>query len=161
MPTRYDNTYPGCAVDLQSIVYSYSFAPNSDWTRDFPGQREILSYLTRVAQEHKLYEHVRFCSTAEEASWDDKLKKWTTSVTVAQGSKNAESSSSYKLTSDFLVSAVGQLSQPKMPQIRGMDSFSGKVMHSARWDWTYDYRDKNIAVIGSGMSFAIKSTLIV
>lgn len=149
---RHDNTYPGCAVDLQAVVYSYSFAPNSHWTRDFPGQKEILSYLTRVAQEYKLYEHIRFCSTAEESTWDDELKKWKTTVKVAKGSKEAESSSSYTLSSDFFVSAVGQLSQPSYPEIQGRDGFLGKTMHSARWDWTYDLMDKNIAVIGSGMS---------
>ncbi|TVY56174.1 FAD-binding monooxygenase ktnD [Lachnellula cervina] len=150
--TWHDNTYPGCAVDLQSIVYSYSFAQNSDWSRDFPGQKEILSYLTRVAQEYKLYEHIRFGSTAEVATWDDELKKWKTNVTVAKGSKEAEASSNYTISSDFFVSAVGQLSQPKWPEIEGMDGFTGKSMHSARWDWTYDLKDKRIAVIGSGCS---------
>ncbi|KAG9529441.1 FAD/NAD(P)-binding domain-containing protein, partial [Aureobasidium melanogenum] len=150
--TWHDNTYPGCAVDLQSIVYSYSFAPNSHWTRDFPGQQEILLYLTRVAEHYGLYEHIRFCSTAESATWDDSLKKWRTRVTVARGSKDAESIPDYTISSDFLVSAVGQLSQPKWPQIDGLESFTGKTMHSATWDWTYDLQDKRIAVIGSGCS---------
>ncbi|KAF3492389.1 uncharacterized protein GIQ15_01906 [Arthroderma uncinatum] len=150
--TWHANTYPGCAVDLQSIVYSYSFAPNSNWSRDFPGQKEIMSYLTRVAQEYSLYEHIRFCSTAESAVWDDELKKWNTSVTVAKGSKDAEATSNYTISSDFFVSAVGQLSQPRWPEIEGLDSFKGKIMHSAAWDWTYDLKDKRIAVIGSGCS---------
>jgi cation diffusion facilitator CzcD-associated flavoprotein CzcO len=137
---------------LQSIVYSYSFAPNSHWSRDFPGQKEILSYLTRVAQEYGLYEHIRFCSTVESATWDDKLKKWNTNVRVANGSKDAEATSNYTISSDFFVSAVGQLSQPKWPTIDGLDSFNGKTMHSAQWDWTYDLKDKRIAVVGSGMS---------
>ncbi|OBT39049.1 hypothetical protein VE00_10878 [Pseudogymnoascus sp. WSF 3629] len=147
--TWHANTYPGCAVDLQSIVYSYSFAPNSHWSRDFPGQKEILSYLTRVAQEYRLYEHVRFCSTAESATWDDELKKWNTSVTVAKGSKDAQATSNYTISSDFFVSAVGQLSQPQWPKIEGLDSFTGKTMHSAAWDWTYDLKDRRIAVVGS------------
>ncbi|PQE04429.1 flavin-binding monooxygenase protein [Rutstroemia sp. NJR-2017a BVV2] len=150
--TWHANTYPGCAVDLQSIVYSYSFAPNSNWSRDFPGQKEILSYLTRVAQEYGLYEHIRFCSTVESATWDDKLKKWNTNVRVANGSKDAEATSNYTISSDFFVSAVGQLSQPKWPKIDGLDSFKGKTMHSAQWDWTYDLKDKRIAVVGSGCS---------
>ncbi|EAW20389.1 flavin-containing monooxygenase [Aspergillus fischeri NRRL 181] len=139
--TWHANTYPGCAVDLQSIVYSYSFAPNSNWSRDFPGQREILSYLTRVAQDYGLYEHIRFCSTAESATWDDELKKWNTSAT-----------SNYTISSDFFVSAVGQLSQPKWPEIDGLESFKGKIMHSAAWDWAYDLKDRRIAVVGSGCS---------
>lgn len=140
MPDRHANTYPGCAVDLQSIVYSYSFVPNSNWSRDFPGQKEILSYLIQVAQEYRLYEHIRFCSTAESATWDDKLKKWNMSVTVAKGSKDVEATSNYTISSDFLVSALGQLSQPKWPEIEGLDSFTGKTMHSAAWDWTYDLK---------------------
>ncbi len=159
MLDRHANTYPGCAVDLQSIVYSYSFAPNSNWSRDFPGQKEILSYLTRVAQEYRLYEHIRFCSTAESATWDDELKKWNTSVTVAKGSKDAEATSNYTISSDFFVSALGQLSQPKWPEIEGLDSFTGKTMHSAAWDWTYDLKDRRIAVVGSGMSTIIANLL--
>ena len=154
MLDRHSNTYPGCAVDLQSIVYSYSFAPNSQWSRDFPGQREILAYVTRVAQEYGLYEHIRFCSTAESAVWDDARQKWTTHVRVAPGSKDAESTAHYTLTSDFLVSAVGQLSQPSWPDVEGFDRFQGKVMHSAAWDWTYDLNNKRIAVVGSGKSRA-------
>jgi cation diffusion facilitator CzcD-associated flavoprotein CzcO len=150
--SRYDNTYPGCGVDIESVVYSYSFAPNCDWSREFPTQKEILAYLTRVAQEYGLYEHIRFGSTATEATWDDGLMKWRTSVKIAKGSKEAECSSEYTITSDFLVSAVGQLSQPKWPKIEGMDSFAGKQMHSARWDWTYDISNKKIAVVGSGTS---------
>lgn len=112
-----------------------------------------------MAQEYKLYEHIRFSSTAEAATWDDELKKWRTSVTVAKGNKEAEASSNYTISSDFFVSAVGQLSQPKWPEIDGMDSFKGKTMHSARWDWTYDLKDKRIAVIGSGTSPKIANLL--
>ncbi|KAK9417249.1 putative FAD-binding monooxygenase [Seiridium unicorne] len=148
----YDNTYPGCAVDVQSIVYSYSFAQNTEWTREMPLQKEVLAYLTRIAQEYRLYEHVRFASTVEEASWDDGLKKWRTSVKVATGSKEAEASSAYTIDSDFFVSAVGQLSQPKYPDIDGLDTFSGKTMHSSRWDWSYDMTDKKVALIGTGCS---------
>ncbi|KAF4177954.1 hypothetical protein CNMCM8927_000588 [Aspergillus lentulus] len=74
--TCHANTYASCAVDLQPIVYGYSFAPNSNWSRDFLGQKEIPAYLTRVAQDYRLYEHTRFCSTAKSATWDDELKKW-------------------------------------------------------------------------------------
>lgn len=108
-----------------------------------------------MAQEYNLYEHIRFCSTAESATWDDKLKRWNTSVKVAKGSKDAEAASNYTISSDFFVSAVGQLSQPRWPEIVGLDRFAGKVMHSAAWDWTYDLDDKKVAVIGSGLSPAM------
>jgi cation diffusion facilitator CzcD-associated flavoprotein CzcO len=135
---------------VQSIVYSYSFAQNTDWTREMPLQKEVLAYLTRVAQEYRLYEHVRFASTVESAKWDDDLKKWCTSVKVAAGSKEAEASSEYTIHSDFFVSAVGQLSQPKYPDITGLESFPGKTMHSSRWDWSYDMTNKKVALIGTG-----------
>ena len=132
------------------MLYSYSFAQNSDWTREYPGQEEILAYLTRVAQEYKLYQHVRFNSTVENAVWDDEAKKWNVRVTTAKGSKEAEFNPEYTLTTDFLVSAVGQLNQPKWPEIEGIESFEGKKMHSARWDWAYDLKDKKVAMLGNG-----------
>ncbi|KAK1090154.1 hypothetical protein LTR48_008857, partial [Friedmanniomyces endolithicus] len=99
---------------------------------------------------YKLYPHIRFNTTVEEARWDDELKKWRTKVTTPAGSKEAEFSPEYEIKSDFLVSAVGQLNQPAWPKIQGLDDFSGKKMHSARWDWSYDLTDKKIALIGNG-----------
>ncbi|KAK4561765.1 hypothetical protein LTR86_004444 [Recurvomyces mirabilis] len=148
--TWHDNKYPGCCCDVWSSLYSYSFAQNSDWTREYPGQEEILSYLTRIAQEYKLYQHVRFNTTVDEARWDDEIQKWRTKVSTAPGSKEAEFNPEYEIKSDFLVSAVGQLNQPAYPKIDGLDSFDGKKMHSARWDWSYDLKDKKIALIGNG-----------
>ncbi|TKA75336.1 hypothetical protein B0A55_05556 [Friedmanniomyces simplex] len=148
--TWHDNKYPGCCCDVLSTLYSYSFAQNSDWTREYPGQEEILAYLIRVAQEYQLYPHIRFNTTVEEARWDDELKKWRTTVTTPEGSKEAEFNPEYEIKSDFLVSAVGQLNQPAWPKIQGLDNFSGKKMHSARWDWSYDLQDKKVALIGNG-----------
>lgn len=132
------------------MLYSYSFAQNAAWTREYPGQEEILRYLVNVAQEYNLYQHVRFNSTVEEARWDENEKKWKTKVSVAKGSKDAEFNPEYTISSDFLVSAVGQLNQPKWPDIEGVDQFDGKVMHSARWDWSYDLTDKKVAMLGNG-----------
>lgn len=105
-----------------------------------------------MAQEYGLYEHIRFCSTVESSSWDDETKQWKTNVTVARGSKDAEATSSYTISSSYFVSAVGQLSQPSWPKIDGLAGFQGKTMHSAAWDWTYDLKGKKIAVVGSGIS---------
>ncbi|KAK5714359.1 hypothetical protein LTR17_017215 [Elasticomyces elasticus] len=148
--TWHDNKYPGCCCDVFSTLYSYSFAQNSDWTREYPGQEEILAYLTKVAQDYGLYSHIRFNTQVEEARWDDELKRWRTKVTTPKGSKEAEYSPEYEIKSDFLVSAVGQLNQPALPKIDGLDRFSGKTMHSARWDWSFDLEGKNIALIGNG-----------
>jgi len=148
--TWYDNKYPGCCCDVWSTLYSYSFAQNSDWTREYPGQEEILAYLINVAQEYKLYPHIRFNTTVEEARWDDATGKWRTTVSTAAGSKEAESNPRYEIQSDFLVSAVGQLNQPRWPDIEGVEGFKGKKMHSARWDWSYDLKDKKVALLGNG-----------
>ncbi|KAH9827077.1 Pyridine nucleotide-disulfide oxidoreductase [Teratosphaeria destructans] len=148
--TWHDNKYPGCCCDVWSTLYSYSFAQNTEWTREYPGQEEILAYLVKVAQDYNLYQHIRFNTTVEEARWDDDLQKWRTRVTTAAGSKEAEFNPEYEIKSDFLVSAVGQLNQPKWPEIDGLQSFEGKKMHSARWDWSYDLTDKKIALLGNG-----------
>ncbi|KAK5102411.1 hypothetical protein LTR70_000197 [Exophiala xenobiotica] len=148
-----DNKYPGCCCDVWSHLYSYSFEQNSDWTREYPGQEEILRYLVGVAQKYELYRYVRFNSSVESAKWDDATKKWNIDVRV-DGSKDAEFGSQYTMKSDFLVSAVGQLNQPKLPNIEGVDTFKGKLMHSARWDWSYDLRGKKVAIIGNGATAA-------
>ncbi|OJD36157.1 cyclohexanone monooxygenase [Diplodia corticola] len=149
--TWLDNKYPGCCCDIWSLLYSYSFEQNPDWTRLYPGQEEILGYLQGVAQKYGLYKHIRFNSTVEEARWDEAEKKWKTSVRVS-GDKDAEFSEGYTISSDFLVSAVGQLNVPQYPRIPGLDDFKGKKMHSARWDWSYGLEGKRIAVIGNGAS---------
>ena len=106
-----------------------------------------------VAHKYQIYRYVRFNSSVDSAKWDDADKKWKTQVTV-QGAKDAEFGSSYTLTSDFLISAVGQLNQPKLPDIDGLDQFKGKLMHSARWDWSYDLKGKKVAIIGNGATAA-------
>jgi cation diffusion facilitator CzcD-associated flavoprotein CzcO len=106
-----------------------------------------------VAQKYELYRYIRFDTVVDEARWDDGEKKWKTSVTVT-GAQGAEFGEHYTLTSDFLVSAVGQLNQPKMPNIPGMGDFKGKTMHSSRWDWSYELKGQKIAIIGNGASAA-------
>jgi cation diffusion facilitator CzcD-associated flavoprotein CzcO len=103
-----------------------------------------------VAQEYNLYQHVRFNTTVENATWDDQTKKWKVEVSTAKGSKDAEFSAGYVINADFLVSAVGQLNVPKWPKIPGIEEFKGKIIHSARWDWSCDLTGKKIAVVGNG-----------
>lgn len=106
-----------------------------------------------VAQKYELYRYVRFNTVVESARWDDTSKKWKTQVSV-QGGKDAEFGDNYTITSDFLVSAVGQLNVPRMPEIVGLDDFKGKTIHSARWDWSFDLRGKKVAIIGNGATAA-------
>jgi cation diffusion facilitator CzcD-associated flavoprotein CzcO len=102
-----------------------------------------------VAQNYGLYKYARFHTTVESASWNDKTLKWETAVTVG-GGKESEFSSSYTITSDFLVAGTGQLNEPKGIDVPGYHDFQGKIMHSARWDWSYDLKGKRVAIIGTG-----------
>ncbi|KAG2421920.1 hypothetical protein HFD88_005896 [Aspergillus terreus] len=147
--TWHDNKYPGCACDVWSTLYSYSFEQKSDWTREYPGQEEILGYVIRVAEKYGLFKHIRFNSTVQEARWDETHLRWDVQVGVT-GAKDREFIESYTLTTEFLVSAVGQLNVPRWPSIPGLDEFTGKLMHSARWDWSYDFAGKRVAIIGNG-----------
>ncbi|KAG9198704.1 hypothetical protein G6514_009654 [Epicoccum nigrum] len=151
--TWHDNKYPGCCCDVWSALYSYSFEQNPDWTREYPGQEEILEYLRNVANKYQLYKYIRFNTAVEAATWDDEKKRWKVDVKVT-GGKDAEFSQGYSISTDFLVSAVGQLNQPRYPDIPGLDEFKGKMMHSARWDWSYDMQGKKIGVIGNGATAA-------
>jgi cation diffusion facilitator CzcD-associated flavoprotein CzcO len=135
-----DNTYPGAACDVPSQLYSYSFAPNPDWTRSFSPQPEIQRYIQRVARESGTLDRFVFDTEVEAACWDQDAHRWQ--VTTSAGS----------LTADFVVSATGALSDPKDPDLDGFDTFAGEVFHSARWNHDYDLRGKRVAVIGTGAS---------
>jgi cation diffusion facilitator CzcD-associated flavoprotein CzcO len=113
----------------------------------------VKQYFFGAAHKYELYRYIRFNTVVDEARWDDAEKKWKTSVTVT-GAKDAEFGEHYTLTSDFLVSAVGQLNQPKMPNTPGIDDSKGKIMHSPRWDWPYDLKGKKIAIVGNGATAA-------
>lgn len=106
-----------------------------------------------MAHKYGLYKHIRFNSVVDEARWDDASNKWHTIVKRFR-CKDDEIGDSYTITSDFLISAVGQLSAPKYPAIKGLASFQGKIMHSARWDWDYDIRGKRVGIIGTGATAA-------
>ncbi|EGC46564.1 monooxygenase [Histoplasma capsulatum var. duboisii H88] len=149
-----DNKYPGCCCDINSHLYSYSFEQNPSWSRLYPSQEEILMYLHDVAEKYKLFRYIRFNSTVEEARWDDDARKWRIMVKVAGELKDAEFADQYTLTSDFLVSAVGQLNSPSYPSIPGIEDFQGRIIHSARWDWTYDIKGKRVGIIGNGATAA-------
>ncbi|KAF1847357.1 flavin-binding monooxygenase-like protein [Cucurbitaria berberidis CBS 394.84] len=151
--TWHDNKYPGCCCDIWSMLYSYSFEQNPDWTREYPGQEEILDYLRNVARKYNLYKYIRFNTSVESATWDDSKNRWKVDVTIT-GGKDAEFNPAYSIECDFLVSAVGQLNQPRYPDIDGLKDFKGKIMHSARWDWSYKLDGKRVGIIGNGATAA-------
>ncbi|GAA1585468.1 NAD(P)/FAD-dependent oxidoreductase [Streptomyces globosus] len=135
-----DNSYPGCACDVPSHLYSFSFAPNPDWPRTFSGQPHIRAYLERVADTFGLRPHIRLRHEVQSMRWDAERLHWE--IETSGGA----------LTADVVVSATGPLSEPKLPEIPGLAEFPGKVFHSARWDHDYDLRGKRVAVVGTGAS---------
>lgn len=137
-----DNSYPGCAVDVQSHLYSYSFAPNPDWSHVYAPQEEIWSYIRRCADEHDVTAHIRFGHDVIGAEWDESSQCWT--VATTQGPIEAQ----------FLVSGMGPLANPSLPDIAGIESFEGTWFHSARWDHDHDLDGERVAVIGTGCSAA-------
>ncbi|WP_405635607.1 NAD(P)/FAD-dependent oxidoreductase [Streptomyces sp. NBC_01178] len=136
-----DNSYPGCACDVPSHLYSFSFAPNPDWPRTFSGQEHIRAYLEGVADNFGLRSHIRLNHEVKLMTWDKENLYWV--IEGADGSI---------LRADVVVSATGPLSDPKTPDIPGLDSFPGKVFHSARWDHDYDLAGKRVAMVGTGAS---------
>jgi cation diffusion facilitator CzcD-associated flavoprotein CzcO len=135
-----DNTYPGAACDVPSQLYSFSFAPNPEWSRSFSPQPEIQAYLERTAREAGVLDRFRFGVTVEEAAWDEDEQVWRV------GTDHGE------VVADVVVTGSGGLSEPKLPAIAGIDSFGGEIFHSARWNHDYDLTGKRVAVIGTGAS---------
>jgi cation diffusion facilitator CzcD-associated flavoprotein CzcO len=135
-----DNSYPGCACDVESHLYSFSFAPNPTWSRSFSPRREIWAYLKRCAREFDLLPHLRFGHAVQQSVWDDTAKLWRIETSAG------------RYTADFLVGGMGAFSEPAMPALPGLERFAGKVFHSARWDHGYDLTDRKVAVVGTGAS---------
>ncbi|MFR9805301.1 flavin-containing monooxygenase [Pseudonocardia sp. RS010] len=143
--TWLENTYPDCGVDTPNHFYSYSFAPNKEWSAYFSLQPEIRQYLADCAKKFDVYDAIRFGSTVRAARWDDASARWTVTYTDGDGAEQT-------LTSDYVVPAVGQLNQPAMPSIPGLADFAGTMFHSARWDHSVDLTGLRVGVIGAGAS---------
>jgi cation diffusion facilitator CzcD-associated flavoprotein CzcO len=135
-----DNSYPGCACDVPSHLYSFSFAPNPEWTSTFSPQPEIWAYLRKVAEDRGILPHVQLGTEVEEARWDEEDRCWR--LRTSRG----------RLEARVLVSAAGALSEPSVPNIKGIERFKGRVFHSARWDHDHDLAGERVAVIGTGAS---------
>ncbi len=135
-----DNTYPGCACDVPSHLYSFSFALNPNWSRAYSPQSEIWAYLRHCAGRYGITPHIRFDTEVREAAWDDDHQQWR--LTTTRG----------RLTADILVVGNGPLSVPSLPSILGIESFEGTLFHSALWDHEHDLSGERVAVIGTGAS---------
>ncbi|PQZ93433.1 MULTISPECIES: NAD(P)/FAD-dependent oxidoreductase [Pseudomonas] len=136
-----DNHYPGCACDVQSHVYSFSFAPNPDWSRQFAQQAEIRAYLERCAERFALAPYLHFGMGLVRAVFDEPQQRWQLSF------RNGR-----QVSARVLVSGMGGLSRPALPDIPGLDSFKGARFHSQQWDHDYSLKGKRVAVIGTGAS---------
>jgi cation diffusion facilitator CzcD-associated flavoprotein CzcO len=135
-----DNSYPGCACDVESHLYSFSFAPNPDWSRAYSPQAEIWKYLRGCAERFGVMPHIRFGHEIRDAAWNAVEQRWE--LHTSRG----------RFTADIFVAAVGALSEPSLPPLPGLSRFRGKMFHSARWDHDYDLTGRTVAVVGTGAS---------
>ena len=145
--TWLENCYPGCRVDVSNLFYSYSFAQRNDWPEHYSSQQVLLDYFRSVADEHGLREHIRFDTEVTSVEFDDTAKTWTLQVVTKDGREEA-------IEANAVVSAVGQLNRPSLPDIPGVERFEGPAFHSARWDHSVELAGKRVIVIGTGASAA-------
>ncbi|MGX0118878.1 flavin-containing monooxygenase [Corynebacterium otitidis] len=138
--TWYHNTYPGAECDIQSHLYSFSFHPNPNWTKTYATQPEILDYLDEVAKDEGLSPHASFDEAVTDARFDEEAAHWDVTTTRA------------RYRARFVVFATGHLSDPKLPDLPGIEDFEGRSFHSATWDHDYDLAGKRVAVVGTGAS---------
>ena len=135
-----DNSYPGCACDVPSHLYSFSFAPNPEWTSTFSPQPEIWDYLRGCAERYGVMAHIRFGHELLDAAWDEDAQRWR--LETSRG----------ELTAQALVLGTGPLSAPSIPDLPGLERFEGTTFHSATWDHDHDLDGERVAVIGTGAS---------
>jgi len=134
------NRYPGCQCDIPSHLYSFSFAPNPDWSRTYSKQEEIWDYMRRVAEDYGVMPYIRLNHEVTGADWDDDEQHWR--LQTSQG----------EITADVLVAGPGGLSEPAIPAIPGLESFEGPAFHTAQWHDDHDLTGERVAVIGTGAS---------
>ena len=167
--TWHENHYPGCACDVQSALYSFSFEQNPNWSRMFAPQPEIKAYLKHCAEKYGLMPHIRLNTHVAGARYDERSQRWTLETCDgpalwqymqekglkpgdALNRKDKKLPAFEKLDAQLVVSGMGGLSTPAYPEIQGIETFTGKAFHSQDWDHDYDFAGKRVAVIGTGAS---------
>lgn len=143
--TWWENSYPGARVDVANHFYCYSFEPNNHWTHFFAEQYELRDYFTGVMNKHGLGEHVLWSTEVVAADWNDDEGVWSVSLRGADGQTDT-------VTARAVITAVGQLNRPHIPEFDGADTFEGPSFHSAAWDHSVDVTGKRVALIGAGAS---------
>src|ERR1700733_11212568 len=136
-----DNIYPGCACDVPSHLYSFSFEQNPDWSRSYSPQDEIWRYMKACAGKYGILSHFRFNSAVTAAEYDEAAQLWR--LTLKSGER---------VSARALVSGVGALHLPAFPKIEHLDAFKGRAFHSSQWDTSCDLTGKTVGVIGTGAS---------
>jgi len=151
--TWWENSYPGARVDVGNHFYCYSFEPSDHWTEYFARQPELQRYFQSVMDKHGIGSHVRWETEVLGATWDEDTATWAVGIRGPDGTEDV-------LTARAVISAVGQLNRPNVPEIEGAGTFAGPAFHSARWDHDVDLTDKRVAMIGAGASgFQIAPTI--
>jgi 4-hydroxyacetophenone monooxygenase len=143
--TWFENTYPGCRVDIANHFYCYSFEPNPDWTEFFSQHGELRRYFEDCATKYGVRPHIRFETEVVAATYDEPTARWRVRLRAKDGSEET-------ISANAVVSAVGQLSRPRLPAIPGIDDFAGIRLHSAGWDHGRDLGGLRVAVVGTGAS---------
>ncbi len=136
-----ENTYPGCACDVASPLYSFSFAPNPRWSRLYSPQPEILQYIRDTVEKFNVRPYIRFNTDIVRTEFSEETGRWT--LTDRTGNTT---------TARVVIGALGPLNRPSIPKLTGIETFTGKAFHSAQWDHTVDFAGKRVAVIGTGAS---------
>ncbi len=136
-----DNTYPGCGCDVPSLLYSYSFEPNPNWSHAFSKQGEILGYMKHCVQKYEMEQYIQYNTTIDGLVFDKEKGLW-----------NIRDKAGRTYQARFVLSAVGPFNAPMIPNIKGKDSFQGEAFHSLRWNHDYELKNKRVAVIGTGAS---------
>ncbi len=136
-----DNIYPGCGCDIPSHLYSFSFEMNSDWSREYSLQPEILEYIINLKNKYNLEPHIQYNTNIVEARFDEENLRWLL--------RDQNGGTTYAKT---VISAIGPLNVPNIPDFKGLDVFEGKYFHSSEWNHEVEYKDKKVIVIGTGAS---------
>src|ERR1700683_2605646 len=136
-----DNTYPGVGVDIPTFAYQFSYELKSDWSRVFARGAEVKGYIDDYVAKYDLAGHLRFEADVTERAWDEDGQCWRLTLNGSE-----------EVTARFVISAIGAFVDPKPIAIEGLDSFEGKVIHSARWDHSYSLEGKRVAIVGTGAS---------
>ena len=143
--TWYENRYPGCGVDTPNHFYSYSFEPNHGWPDFYSKRAELHDYFERCADNHRLRDRIRFKTEVVRADYDAARARWRLEVRTADGTPET-------VEANAVISAVGQLNRPKLPEIAGLADFQGPVFHTANWRHEHDLAGRRVAMIGTGAS---------